>query len=117
MCAQALAIQEKLGLIVHAVETKVDTASFQIFLDGEGLLVEPGTLRYPFAEQAVAVNIGIRDFSRLPQIVVRTTWNRADSPVTSVATIREMRATPAPVFAVKLFKEPITAIEGDTATH
>src|SRR5215208_2392753 len=117
MCSEAFPVQEKLGLIIHAFKVKINPFLLMFSTNRESLFIEPGALRYPFDEQAVAVNIGIRDFSRLPQVVVRATGNRACPPVTLVAAIRKVRASPTPVFTVKIFDEPVAAIEIDTTTH
>ncbi len=87
MRPQTFAVQEELGLIVHAFEVKPDVPATDFLIDGEGLFVKPGALGDPFTQQTVAVHVGVRDLSQLPQVVIWTAGNRARSPAAQVAAI------------------------------
>ena len=117
MLAQAFPVQEILCLIIHALKVKLDTFALDLFADDEGLLIKPGALWNPFTEQAVAVYIGIRDFSQLPQIIMGAARDGTGPPVTPVAAARKMRAAPAPVLAVEVFEKPVTTVERYAFTH
>src|SRR5262249_19409492 len=106
-----VAVEEKFGLVIHALKAEVNVSPPKFFGDAERLFIHPGAPWNPFQQQTVALKIGVGNLPGLPQIMMDAAGHCRPLPEANIARSLLVRIAPAPVLAFKAFEQPIAAVE------